>query len=114
MFEWLKRLVARRELAELDELRREAHMLDRSRAENRQLREELRAHGLGPDAHALVVSSTWALPEWPTNFAAEWGARRHEWAQTCRWVPPEPERAAAPREQGIDYRFLGMTGEEDA
>ncbi|CPG13121.1 Uncharacterised protein [Burkholderia pseudomallei] len=72
MLEWLKRLVARRELAELDELRREMLILD---------------FGRSVDRHQ----------DWIKKFAAESDAASHE----------EPRR-------GVDYRFLGMTGEEDA
>ena len=89
MFEWLKRLVARRELEELEDLRREVLMLAFTR---------------GVDRHE----------DWIKKFAAESRAASHEWAQPCRWVPPEPDRDAPPRDQGVDYRFLGMTGEEES
>ncbi|KVP76913.1 hypothetical protein WM08_15095 [Burkholderia ubonensis] len=101
MFEWLKRLVARRELAELEELRREVLML---------------AFARGADRH----------DDWIKKFAAESRAASHEKVGSWRWdaphtgVDPEtvrynPDRASCDQaERGIDYRFLGMTGEEEA
>ncbi|KVL59268.1 hypothetical protein WT01_15685 [Burkholderia cepacia] len=134
MLEWLKRLVARRELEELDRWRVEcvearrwfaefpevAHALDYLSGFAKgthggridQARERMR--NIRAFVEPIRVPPEHADPAWIDHFAAEWRAASHEWAQPCRWVPPEPERDAAPREQGVDYRFLGMTGEEDS
>ena len=97
MFEWLKRLVARRELAELEQLRREARMLAYARAENHQLREMLRDRGWAPEIVPLRAPPEHHDQNWIKKFAAEWRAASHD----------EPGR-------GVDYRFLGMTGEEES
>ncbi|KVV12398.1 hypothetical protein [Burkholderia ubonensis] len=124
MFEWLKRLVARRELAELDELRREARMLEHARAENRDLRDMLAARGWRPVPQPLRVPPERVNPFWIEQFAREWEAASHETrpqklelfhadnapAQARAHV----EESRTHRDGGIDYRFLGMTGEEDS
>ncbi|HHT8992780.1 TPA: hypothetical protein ACT5B2_003825 [Burkholderia cenocepacia] len=160
MFEWLKRLVARRELAELDELRREMLMLDfgrsvdrhqdwikkfaaESRAANHggridEAREKMRgtrAASVGREAHnhfvvPLRVPLEYLDQNWIKKFADDWRDSCHEsrgrtlFSETCRWEyhapAPLPKRDAAMRaqcelcERGIDYRFLGMTGEEES
>ncbi|RQZ08913.1 hypothetical protein DF105_01015 [Burkholderia stagnalis] len=118
MLEWLKRLVARRELAELDALRREARLLEHARAENRHLRESLDARGV---RQPFVVPPALTLPrdappDWLDTFAREWRAASHETTHIEFLAS-----GGAPRDEshpchdgGIDYRFLGMTGEEES
>ncbi len=155
MFEWLKRLVARRELEELDRWRVEcvearrwfaefpevAHALDylarfakgTDGGRIDQARERMR--NMRAFMEPMRVAPEHAYQAWTDNFAAEWRAGSHEWAQPCRWVFTEPERGVyqsanlgeKPAPSGsyseeftlhadgrIDYRFLGMTGEEDS
>ncbi|PFH29128.1 hypothetical protein [Burkholderia sp. JKS000303] len=115
MFEWLKRLVARRELEELDRWRR--------------------LHESVPELHPEQVAGPYGGQPWtppkryrgrlagveltplsgaPTVLFSE--TRRAEYHAAAR----QPERDAAMRaqcelrERGIDYRFLGVTGEEDS
>ncbi|MBR8248678.1 hypothetical protein [Burkholderia cenocepacia] len=126
MFEWLKRLVARRELEELDRWRVEcvearrwfaefpevAHALDylagfakgvhggridqaRERMRNMRAISSPRWTPLDIPEPQLAIPP--AADPWMHQFAAEWRAASHE----------EPGRA-------VDYRFLGMTGEEDS
>lgn len=126
MFEWLKRLVAQRELEELDRWRVECvearrwfaefpevtHALDylasfakgveggridqaRERMRNMRAISTPRWTPLPTPEPKLVILP--ATGPWVHQFAAEWRAASHD----------EPGR-------GVDYRFLGITGEEDA
>ncbi|KVG33856.1 hypothetical protein [Burkholderia diffusa] len=127
MFEWLKRLVARRELEELDRWRVEcvearrwfaefpevSHALDYLAGfakgthggridQAREKMRGIRAASVGHETHnqfvvPLGVPLEYLDQNWINKFAAEWRAASHD----------EPGRA-------VDYRFLGMTGEEDA
>lgn len=127
MFEWLKRLVARRELEELDRWRLEcvearrwfaefpevAHALDYLAGFAKgthggridQAREKMRGmleSDVNRAAHNPFMAPLRVPPEyqdqnWIKKFADDWRAASHD----------EPGRV-------VDYRFLGMTGEEDS
>ncbi|WP_175683853.1 hypothetical protein [Burkholderia cenocepacia] len=155
MFEWLKRLVARRELEELDRWRVEcvearrwfgefpevSHALDylagfaKGTGGGRidQAREKMRSMRAADVARAssnpflapLRVPKEHSDPAWIERFAGEWRDASHESLGRCiarfehpifdfSRPPVLPGAANVERDGGVDYRFLGMTGEEDA
>lgn len=154
MFEWLKRLVARRELEELDRWRVEcvearrwfaefpevAHALDYLAGfakgthggridQAREKMRSMRAESVGHDARnqfvvPLGVPLEYLDQNWIKKFADDWRDASHESLGRCiarfdRPIdfgrPPElPGAADAQRDGGVDYRFLGMTGEEES
>ncbi|WP_049125279.1 hypothetical protein, partial [Burkholderia cenocepacia] len=113
MFEWLKRLVARRELAELEELRREARMLNWARAENHQLREMLRERGWVPEIVPRCVPPKYQDQNWIKKFADDWRDASYPSLGRCiarfdhpidlTRAPYFPGSAVPQRDPGVDY-----------
>lgn len=106
MFNWLKWIIAGRELAELERWRVECGQAERWLAESDDAR------------HALEYVRGMAEGVWCENIS--WVRDRMRQRRVISFKVQQPPRHPEPTlydvgvtaERGIDYRFLGVTGEE--